>query len=157
MKIFHVGVIRGRWHIDLAGPLPETVNGNRYILLAVEAFSGFPMAIPLKTKTAEETAQALVTHVFSIFGSPSQILSDQGGNFDADLMKEVLKIYGIYKSRTAALHASANGRVERFIRTLKEHLKFVANKEQGNWDQVLPLILQAYRATVHSSEKYSTI
>ena len=115
------------------------------------------MAISLKTKTAEETAQALVTHVFYIFGSPSQILSDQGGNFHADLMKEVLKIYGIYKSRTAALHASANGRVERFIRTLKEHLKFVANKEQGNRDQVLPLILQAYRATVHSSEKYSTI
>jgi hypothetical protein len=27
------------WHLDIAGPLPETKNGNRYALVAIDHYS----------------------------------------------------------------------------------------------------------------------
>ena len=39
--------------IDLAGPLPTTRRGNRYILTGIDRFSRFVRLIPLQTITGE--------------------------------------------------------------------------------------------------------
>jgi len=46
--------------IDLADPLPQGENGERYILGIIDNFSRFPSLIPLKRGTAEEPAKALM-------------------------------------------------------------------------------------------------
>ena len=33
--------------IDLTGPLPTTVNGNKYVVTLVDYFSKWPEAVPL--------------------------------------------------------------------------------------------------------------
>jgi len=56
LKLFRYGLPHGRWHIDFCGPFAATKEGYKYILVAVEAFSSWPIAIPMKSQTALEVA-----------------------------------------------------------------------------------------------------
>jgi len=51
--------------------------------------------------------------------------------------------------------ASTNGVVERFHRTLNSMLAKVVNDNQRNWDECVPYVMAAYRATPHKSTGYS--
>ena len=71
--------------IDIVGPL-ETCDktGNRFILTIMDLATHFPFAIPLKVHTAVEVAKALVS-IFTTFGFPDEVLSDQGTEFMSEL------------------------------------------------------------------------
>ncbi|KAK3913240.1 Gag-Pol polyprotein [Frankliniella fusca] len=119
LKMFQEGVLQGRWHVDTCGPIsPKSREGYEYILVAVEAFSGWPVVVPLYKQTADEIAKALITHVFSLFGAPQSILTDQGKAFDSLLFLEIMELYQIKNYRTTAFHPAANGKAERWIKTL---------------------------------------
>ncbi|KAK3542754.1 hypothetical protein QTP70_001878, partial [Hemibagrus guttatus] len=47
-----------------------------------------------------------------------RIHSDQGANFESQLIHELLEVAGVKKSRTTAYHPMGNGHVKRFNRTL---------------------------------------
>ncbi|KAK3915785.1 Transposon Ty3-I Gag-Pol polyprotein [Frankliniella fusca] len=138
LKIFREGVLHGKWHVDICGPInPPSKEGYTYVLVAVEAFSGWPFAIPLKTKSSAEIAQVLVRDVFSVFGSPVAILSDQERCFTSQLMHEICTIYGIQSSNISIAHPAANGKAEKWVRTLKEHIAIMIEKEKKNWPNTL--------------------
>ena len=42
--------------IDLIGPLPTTVNGNKYVVILFDYFSKWPEAAPFKDKSAHRVA-----------------------------------------------------------------------------------------------------
>jgi len=155
LKIFQDGVLHGRWHVDTAGPYPETKEKFKYILVAIEALSGWPVIVPLKTQTAKEIAQALITHVFSVYGSPISILTDRAQAFESSLFHEIMELYHIKKYRTTAYHPSANGKAERWVRTMKENLKLRCDGARDKWVEYLPFITQAYRSLPHSTHKFS--
>jgi hypothetical protein len=41
--------------------------------------------------------------------------------------------------------------VERYVKTIEEHLRKVVTSNQRDWDEKLPLFLLAYRASTHDS------
>jgi hypothetical protein len=123
--------------------------------VAVEAFSGWPVMVPLYKQTAEEVAQALITHVFSIFGAPQSVLTDQGKAFDSTLFQEIMELYSIRKYRTSSFHPASNGKAERWIKTLKQHLMILIENDRKEWPKYLPFIAQAYRSLPHASHKFS--
>jgi len=92
-----------------------------------------------------------MAHVFSRFGAPRQLFSDRGTEFESELFAELMKWMEIDKLRTTAYHPSCNGTVERFHRTLNSMLGKAVNESQRDWDEKLPLVLAAYRATPHES------
>ena len=57
----------------------------------------------------------------------------------------------IEKLRTTVFRPSCNGIVELFHRTLNSMLAKAVSDSQRNWDERLPLVLSAYRATPHKS------
>ena len=61
----------------------------------------------------------------------------------------------IDKLRSSAYKPSTNGVVERFHRTLNSMLGEVVSESQRDWDQKLPFVLAAYRASVHNATGYS--
>lgn len=74
-------------------------------------------------------AEALVENVVSRFGVPMELHSDQGRNFESELLGPVMKILGINKTRTSPLHPQSDGMVERFNKTILDYLsKFVQSK-----------------------------
>ena len=80
------------------GPLPETSRGNKHLLVILAHFTKWCEAVPTKDQKASAVAEVLVSRVFSRFGPPAIIHSDQGRNLKNHLMHEIGDIVGIHKS-----------------------------------------------------------
>ena len=63
---------------DLVGPLPESVNRNKYILVVTDYFTPWVEAFPLSNQEASTVATKLVDEVFLRFDVQEQLHSDQG-------------------------------------------------------------------------------
>ena len=141
--------------VDTVGPLPLTKNGNKYIIVIVDHYSHWPEAWPVPDERAETIIQTIYNGFVTRHGAPNILLTDQGKNY---LSKATMQLYawlGIDKRRTTAYHPQANGRVERFNRTLKEMLAKYANERQDDWDEYIPGLLFAYRTRPHRESGYT--
>jgi len=101
--------------------------------------------------SAETTAQALLTHVVGPFGMFKSILTDQGPNFESNLIKQLCKLMDIQKLHTTTYHPPCNGGTERTNKTIKPNLAKYVNDEHSNWDEYLALAVSSYNAAVHST------
>jgi len=106
--------------------------------------SHYPEAIPLQRHTAEDVANAL-SQIFSHFGFPKEILSDQAPDFMSELMQRFTHQFGVSQLRCSTYHPETNGSCERFHRTLKTMIRSMVNDFEGAWDESLPWLLFAYR------------
>ena len=86
---------------DIAGPLPTTPGGNRYILIIVDDFTKWAQAIP--NALAKTVANCIIKRELT-FGIPDQILTDRGKNFQSQVLKQVYLLLDIYQTRTTAFH-----------------------------------------------------
>jgi hypothetical protein len=73
-----------RWGIDLCGPFEKTARGNVYLMVCIEHFSKWCEIIPIKDKNPSTCRDAFVSAVLTRFGSPAEVLTDQGGEFEAE-------------------------------------------------------------------------
>jgi predicted aspartyl protease len=151
LKLYNIGAPWERIALDIAGPFPITDKGNRYILVVMDYFSKWPEVFALPNQEATTIARKLVDDIFSRFGLPLEIHSDQGRNFESNVFQETCKILGIHKTRTTPYHPQSDGMVERFNQTLERHLAKLVDSHQKDWDEYIPLFLLAYRTAVHES------
>jgi len=150
-----VGAVFERLSIDLTGPHPRSRRGYVYILTVVCPFSKFCECLPLRNKEAVNVARALVEEVFCRYGTPLALLSDRGGEVDGQIMKEVCRLLQIDKLRTSAYHPACNAACERMHRTLNSLLGKVVSDRQTDWDEHLPYVSAALRASRSESTGYS--
>ena len=150
-----VGDPWSRVSLDITGPHPRSAKSNQYILTLVDHFTKWAEAIPIRNHTAPAVARQLMVNVFSRFGVPQQILTDRGSEFESDLFKSLLDWMGVDKLRSTVFRASTNGQVERFHRTLNSMLAKVVSENQRDWDECVPFVMAAYRASKHEVTGYS--
>ena len=79
--------------IDLCGPLPITECGNTQILVIADHFTRWYDALPLPNGSAEVVAKALDERIFCYFGVPEEIHSDQGRQFESELLQQCCNIW----------------------------------------------------------------
>jgi hypothetical protein len=70
-----------RWSLDFARSLPLMVQHNKYVLVMVEHFSKWIELVPSPDKSSKGIAYAIHDRVFSHFGAPVEVLTDQGTKF----------------------------------------------------------------------------
>ena len=99
----------------------------------------------------------MVQGLVSRFGVPSQIHSDQGAQFESNLFQALCRILGIEKTHTTPYHPQSDGLVERFNRTLEDMLCKVVETNHKNWDDCLPLVMMAYRSSIHETTGKSPV
>ena len=88
-----------RLAFDLVGPLPRTKRGAKYLLTTMDYGTKFPDAGPLRKVDAQTVAEAMID-IFSRYGLPNEILTDQGSVFTGSLMRELCdKSYRYDESR----------------------------------------------------------
>lgn len=136
-----------RVHVDFAGPFED-----RMFLVAVDAHSKWPEVAIMKSTTSRKTIERL-QEMFSRFGIPEQLVSDNGPQFVSAEMEAFLRTNGIQHIRSAPYHPATNGLAERFVQTLKHSL--LASGFQGSLHQRVHSFLQTYRNTPHSTTKAS--
>ena len=81
--------------VDLVGPLPENDSGNVYIMVVGDYFLCWMEAIPVPNQEAHTIAEKLVDEVFLRFSAPEQLHSDQGRQFESQLLSKVRKLMHI--------------------------------------------------------------
>ena len=123
--------------VDLVGLLPETPNGNSYILVVGDYFTCWMEALPIPNQEATTVASKLVDEIFLRFSILEQLHSDQGAQFESQLMSEVCNLLHIHKTRTTPYHPQRDGLVERFNRTLLNMLGTCASDHPFNWEQYI--------------------
>ena len=151
MQVSLVGERGQRVAIDLMGPFCKTHRGNQHIMVIIDHFTKYAMAIPLQQVKAEDIAEAFVTRWIPIFGAPRQVHTDRGHNVDGALMNELSRLLGAEKTRTSGYHPQGDGQVERQNRTILNMMHSYAADDPKNWDQHLSTVLIGYNSTRHTS------
>ena len=136
-----------RWHIDFLGPITESPEGFKNILVVSDSGSKWIEAFPTKTQTAVEVAKILYREIFTRYGAPRVLISDRGKCFMATLTKALCEIFSVKMSHTSPYHPQTNSSVERMNSFLAQSLRAYCDKDHSNWPDVLPGILMAYRCT----------
>ena len=141
--------------MDIVGPLPESDNGNKYILVICDYATRYSLTFPMADQRASTVAKILVYQVFAKFGAPVKLLSDRGTNFVSELVAETCKLFQVKRLITTAYHPQTDGLVERFNRTLIDMLAAYTSEKISVWDEYLPLVTLAYNTSKHTSLRHS--
>ena len=140
---------------DILGPFPESTNGNNYILVVGDYFTRWVEAYAIRNQEAVTVANKLTNEFFFCFSPAEQLHSDQGRQFESQVIAEVCKLLGIHKSCTTPYHPQSDGMVERFNRTLLNMLATTAEKHPFDWESQLRPLCLAYNTSVHPTTGYS--
>lgn len=122
-------------------------KGYMGILLFVDSFSKFPVAYKIRSETANALIRHFI-HYFTNFGIPQMLLTDQGTNFESQLINEMCRYFGVEKLRTSSYHPETDGQTERMNETIIGMLRHYA--ANGKWVDYLDVVLMAYRTGKHS-------
>ena len=139
--------------IDLCS-LPTTVEGYVGIVVAVDYFSKWVEAEPIKDKTAETVAGFLYRLVCR-HGCAEVQINDQGREFVNRVCTVLHELTGVKQRVTSAYHPQSNGLTERNNRTIQTAMLRVLSDNQEQWVKVLPGVLFAYRTSVQKSTGYT--
>ena len=132
------------WGIDFMGPFSASYN-NLYILLAEDYVSKWVEAIPTRTNDAKVMAQFLHSNIFSRFGTPRALITDNGTHFCNKVIEKVLQKYGVRHRTSLAYHPQLNGQAEVSNREIKNILEKTVNSSRKDWSKKIDDALWAYR------------
>ena len=154
MRVQMANVPIGRpWQMIAMDILEVSVSCNRHLLVVQDYFTKWADARPLPDQTASGITTELVD-LFTTYGVPEIVHSDQGQNLESAIFQQVLKAFDVKKTRTTAYHPQGDGMVERFNCTLLQLLHTYVTRQE-EWEKHLPLALYAFRTSVHSSTAVS--
>ncbi|KAK8713709.1 hypothetical protein V6N13_148920 [Hibiscus sabdariffa] len=91
------------WGIDFMGPFPSS-HGDLYILLAVDYVSKWVEAIATPKNYAKTVMKFLHKNIFTMFGVPRALISDEGSHFDNKLTTKALQRYEVRHRIATAYH-----------------------------------------------------
>jgi len=123
------------------------VNGYRYMLTVICAFSRYFWAVPTRRDNAVSAALGLTKICLQYDFWPRQIHSDRGLHFVNSVIDDFCKSNKIEHTLSCAWRPEANGVVERSHRTLKNALYSTAHSENISWLTALPYVTRAMNAS----------
>lgn len=140
--------------IDFLSIEPDS-RGVMNVLVVTDHFTRYAQAYPTRDQKAPTVAKVLVERFFVHYGLPARIHSDQGRDFESRLIKEMLKVLGIRKSRTTPYHPQGDPQPERFNRTLLAMLGTLDPAKKHRWSQQVATLVHAYNCTQNDATGYS--
>ena len=123
------------------------------IIVITDAFTKFPYAKPIRSKTAEEIAERLKEYI-CLFGCMKILLTDFGKSFNNKVLDAMMTNKGVEHKSTTSFNPRCNGLTERLNRSLITALRKHAESNHLTWPAWLDWVLLAYRTRVHSSTGY---
>ena len=111
--------------------------------------SRFPTVSITKSTAFEDVATDL-EDLFSLYGIPTEIKTDNGSPFQSEKFKEFARHYGFKHCRITPLNPRANGESENFMKNLGKIIQN-CSINRLNFKSELNNFLRSYRDTPHAS------
>jgi len=135
--------------IDLVTPLPVSDDGMDTLLVVVDIMTRFVILRCLTSKEMSQIARHM-WEVFSIFGVPKIIQSDNGSEFVNELIEELVNLNGIDHRTISAYNPRANGAVERMNATVENVLRKMVDGAMHVWPDYIPFVQLSCNAKTSS-------
>ena len=111
----------------------------------MDAHSKWPEVYIMNSTTTTKTLEVL-RQIFSAYGLPEQLVTDNGPQFTSEEFSVFVKCNGIKHIRTVPYHPSSNGLAERSVQSLK------TTKHSGqSWSSRVSSFLLSYRSVPHAT------
>ncbi|MCO5561636.1 hypothetical protein L7F22_015257 [Adiantum nelumboides] len=144
-----------KWGIDAMGPLPRTKNGKLYIFVAIDYMTRWVEAQSV-TRVNEKTVSRFVyTHICCRFGTPLEIVSDNGPGFRKGLLTEVCEELHILHRHSTPYYPQSNGLVEKANGIIAGIIRKMVKNKTKLWDDFLDGALWAYRTTYKEATEFT--
>jgi hypothetical protein len=154
LRSVQTGDVCDRWAIDVAGPLPRTVNGNRYVIAAVEYTTRYVAAEAVPEHTATAIARFLMDRVVLVYGPMREIIMDGAMEFGTKATAELLKLMQTKQATPVPYRPNLLRLVERFHMTWKDMISLYVDEGQDDWDDFVPCALYAYNSSPHATHGF---
>ena len=141
-------------HLDYLKIEPSKGNIEN-VLIITDHFTRYAQAFPSKTQTALATAKLLWNNFILHYGFPERIITDQGRNFESELIGHLCQLAGVQKLRTSPYHPQTNGQCERFNGTLLNMLGTLTPEQKKDWKSHVPALVHAYNCTRNAATGFS--
>ena len=121
----------------------ESNEGGRdvHILVITNHCTGYAQAMVTSLQTAKCTGQNLWDKFIVDYELPKEILTDQGHNFESDLLKELCELAQVKKIRMSGYHPQTNVQCECFNATLINMLGTLPEKPKSTWREQVPTLV----------------
>ena len=130
-------------------------DGSAGVLMMVDHYSKYCMAVPVPAFTAEEAAKAIWFKWIQSCGIPDVIHSDKGSHFENALLQELFLHLGAVKTHTSGYHPQGNGLIERMNRTIVKCLAEASGQDQKAWPRHLTKVVMSYSMMMQASTGFS--
>ena len=144
-----------KFHIDLTGPHRRSSGGHVYLLTGICCFTKYLIVVPLRDKSALTVANALLKHVYLIYGAVELQVHDNGTEFVNSILQHLSKMMGIQDLRSTAYRPVANSAIERTHRTINAVFAKTIKEHQRDWHEQAKYVCFAYNTAKHSSTTFS--
>lgn len=131
--------------IDITGPFHTAPNHQRYIVALCDYFSKFPEILLTGDITSKKIIDWL-QEIFSRFGNPEEIVSDNGPQFIGHEFTNFLRAKNIRHVLSCVYNPAQNGLIEVFNRSLKYGAQII-NSENSNFKYGMLDLLTSFRST----------
>lgn len=98
--------------VDLLGPFPTSLKGNKMIIVAVDYLTKLVELQALPTGKSDVVTDFIVDKIVLRHGTPESLVTDRGKCFLANVIQGVWKKLGIIHKTTSGYHPKTNGRLK---------------------------------------------
>ena len=140
-----------KWGIELLGPFPLAAGQMKYLIIAIDYFTKWIEAEPLSSITAAQAQKFVWQNIFTRFGIPESLITDNRMLFADRKFRDFLSSYRFRHHFTSVEHPQANGQVEVANKVILCGLKKRLDDKKGAWADELGSVLWSYRTTPHST------
>ena len=145
------------WGLGLIGPINPPSNGYIWILAAIEYFTKWIEAIPLKKAIGAAVANFIQEYIITRFGIPRRLINDNGILFINKDMKGLTEAYYIKHGRSTPYYPQGNGQAEATNKVMLKILKKMKHEYGGKWSDHLVDVLWACRSSVKIATRFFAV
>ncbi len=135
--------------------IDHRATGTQKVLTVVDQFSKYAFFIHVNNEKASTTAKKLMDEIFTKYGFPNCIHSDNGTAFVNSVMKELTDMCEMKHTRSLPYTPQGNATCERLNQTLLDMLGTMENSTKRQWKNQLASLQYAYNTTIHATTQYS--
>ncbi|MCO5575355.1 hypothetical protein L7F22_029155 [Adiantum nelumboides] len=144
-----------KWGIDAMGPLPRTANGKLYILVAIDYMTRWVETQSVAKVNEKTVSKFVYTHICCRFGTPLEIVSDNGPRFRRGLLTEVCEELKISHRHSTPYYPQSNGLVEKANGIIAGIIRKMVESKPKRWDNFLDGAIWAYRTTYRDATQFT--
>jgi transposase InsO family protein len=146
------------WGLDMVGPFKTAPGGLTHLLVAVDKFTKWIEAKPIKKLDGSSTIK-FFNEIIVRYGVPHNIITDNGTNFAKGVFAEFCSQKGIQLDLASVAHPQSNGQVEKanglILASIRSRLVEPLERSAGCWVEELPSVLWSLHTTPNHSVSFT--